>query len=102
MEAELEAHTEAQYETSEVDVLAFVPDGFTHDETLDFKKVTNYVFEDDDGNVFRMSVKKDPVLFEVGFYANNKEKGHSNSFPAREPEEMAEVRDRVLSRVGLN
>ena len=102
MEAEDYQHTDETFATSEVDVNEFVPDGFTHDETLDFNKVTNYVFEDDQGNVFRMSVKKDPVLFEVGFYANNKEKGHSNSFPAREPEEMTDVRDRVLSRVDLN
>jgi len=95
-------HTADKYETSDVDVCEFVPEGFTHDETLDFSKVTNYIFEDKSGNVFRMSVKKDTFLFEVGFYANNKEKGHSNSFPAREPDEMNDVRDRVLSRVGLN
>ena len=95
-------HTEAKYETSNVDVSDYVPDGFEHDETLDFHKVTNYIFEDDNGNVFRMSVKKDPILFEVGFYANNTEKGHSNSFPARSEDEMTDVRNRVLNRVGLN
>jgi hypothetical protein len=102
MEEDDYLHTEAQYETSDVDVLEFVPDGFTHDETLEFSKVVNYVFEDDNGNVFRMSVQKDTLLFKVAFYANNKEKGHSNSFPARDESELSDVRDRVLSRVDLN
>jgi len=95
-------HTDAQYETSDVDVCELVPEGFEHDETLNFSKVTNYIFEDDNGNVFRMSVQKDTLLFKVGFYANNKEKGHSNSFPAREESELMDVRNRVLSRVDLN
>jgi len=74
----------------------------THDETLDFHNNVNYIFEDDSGNVFRVGVQKDTFLYKVSIYANNKEKGHSNSFPARESSELRDVRDRVLSRVDLN
>jgi len=94
-------HTDDKYKTSNFNPADFVPEGFSHEETLDFRKTTNYVFEDDSGNVFRMGVKKDSLLFAVSFYANNKEKGHSNSFPAREASECSDVRDRVLERVDL-
>lgn len=101
MEAE-QTHTDAKYETSDVDVTEFVPDGFTHDETIDFSRKVNYIFEDESGNVFRVTVGKDTILFDVSFYANNKDKGHSASKPVLERDEMMKVRNNVLETVDLN
>ena len=95
-------HTDDKYETSNFNPSDFVPEGFEHNETLDFRKKTNYIFEDNNRNVFRVTVKKDAILYGVMFYANNKEKGHSCSFPATDESELADVRNRVLSRVDLN
>ena len=101
MEAIKATHTDESYTTSDVDVMQYVPARFEHDETLDFKQNVNYIFTDNDDNVFRVTVGKDNFLFTVGFYAKNEEAGVSNAFSARDKDDVMGVRNRVLDAVGL-
>lgn len=85
-------HTNEKYTTSDVDPVALVPDGFEHDETIDFRNCVNYIFERVDGDdLVRITVKKDTFLFGVSVHANNKDEGRSRSLPAREPDDVEQV-----------
>lgn len=94
-------HTEGDYATSDVCVADLVPEGFTHDDTLELGRGVNYIFEDEQGNVARISIKMHPQLWGMSVYGNNKSMGVSQAFEVRDPDNLQERRDEVFENLNL-
>lgn len=89
-------HQQDEYQTCTVQPDTYVPDRFTYDDLVDLGQKVNYIYRD--GNdVFRVSIHKDTTLFTVWFYAKSEANGRSKSVECREPDQLMQVRDSVLT-----